>query len=249
MSARFALVTGTSSGIGTALADHLLADGWHVLGVARRAPDRRHRAYEHLAADLGDMRALAMLEDRVSARLRERAWDRVAVVNNAAHAGTAGPMELARADDLARLHVVNVAAPMWLMGLFVRVTPSETPLRIVNVSSGAAQQAIPGLGAYCSSKAGLRMAGMVLAAELESPLRNTPAPRDTRILSYEPGVVETPMQRSAREASPDDFPWVGIFLGFKEQGIVVEPDRPAADIVRFLEGSARSVFSERRLGE
>ena len=247
MPSRLAFVTGTSSGIGSALLGGLLSGGWHVIGASRRTPARAHEAYEHLEIDLADPAMAPAVEQRLVERLRERPWSRIGLVNNAAHAGAPGPLERASLADTARAHAVNVAAPMWLMGLFVRLTPRDTPLRIVNVSSGAARQVVPGLAAYCSSKAALRMAGMVLAAELQSRQRNTPAPRDTAILSYEPGVVETPMQQAARGASRDEFPWVDLFLGFKEQGIVVEPERPAAEILAFLEGSA-PVFSERRLG-
>jgi len=109
-------------------------------------------------------------------------------------------------------------------------------------------QAIPGLGPYCSSKAALRMAGQVLGAELASPLRRTPAPRDTAILSYEPGVVETPMQRSARETPAEQFPWVGLFLDFKARGIVVSPELPAAEICEFLSSAPGQTFSEQRRG-
>jgi benzil reductase ((S)-benzoin forming) len=230
------------------LARRLLDSGWHVLGVARRSADLDQAEYEHIAADLADTSALSAIEARVTDLLRGRPWERVGLVNNAALAGTPGPSERAHADELARVHLVNVVAPMWLMGLFVRLTPTATPLRIVNVSSGVAQHATPGLAAYCSSKAALRMAGMVLAAELESPARNTPAPRDTAILSYEPGVVETPMQQAARDASPEDFPWVGLFKGFKARGIVVTPDRPAEEIASFLEARGGRGFTERRLG-
>jgi benzil reductase ((S)-benzoin forming) len=244
--ARFALVTGTSSGIGAVLARRLLASGWHVLGVARRSGDLDHADYEHVAVDLADTGAFAAIETRVTDVLRGREWGRVALVNNAALAGTPGPLERAGAEELARVHLVNVVAPTWLMGLFVRRTPPATPLRIVNVSSGAAQHATPGLAAYCSSKAALRMAGQVLAAELESPARNTPAPRDTAILSYEPGVVETPMQQTTRDTSPEDFPWVGLFKEFKARGIVVAPEGPAAEIAGFLEADGGDTFTERR---
>ena len=249
MTDRLALVTGTSSGIGAAVADRLLHDGWHVLGVSRRRPDRNHTEYEHLELDLADTEGLsAAVEGRVAPLLQARSWGRVGLVNNAALGGPLGPLERVAPADLLKAHAVNVVAPTWLMAFLVRCTPEDTPLRIVNVSSGAAVHAIPGLGPYCSSKAALRMAGMVLGAEIGSSLRNTPAPRDTAILSYEPGVVETAMQQTARGAPAEDFPWVGIFIDFKARGIVVPPEAPARQIVTFLEGAADAVFTERRLG-
>ena len=164
----------------------------------------------HITVDLADTGAVAKAaETRVASLLRERSWSRIGLVNNAAYGGRLGPLELVTPEDLARSHLVNVVAPTWLMGFFIRTSPADVPLRIVNVSSGAAVRPVHGLGAYCSSKAALRMAGMVLGAEIESPLRRTRVPRDTAILSYEPGVVETPMQQAAREAPAEDFPWVG----------------------------------------
>ena len=49
-----ALVTGTSSGIGAALAAALLGRGWTVIGLARRAADFDHPDYRHIALDLAD---------------------------------------------------------------------------------------------------------------------------------------------------------------------------------------------------
>jgi NAD(P)-dependent dehydrogenase (short-subunit alcohol dehydrogenase family) len=143
---------------------------------------------------------------------------------------------------------VNVVAPMWLMGCVVRHAPVDAALRIVNVSSGAAVRAFPGLAAYSASKAALRMAGMVLAAELDSPLRTTRAPADTAILSYEPGIVDTEMQRSARTRPLDEYPWGQLFRDFAADGRLVSPEAPAADIVSFLESDAQPRFAERRLG-
>jgi len=45
-------------------------------------------------------------------------------------------------------------------------------IRIVTCPQAPPFGRFPGLAAYCGSKAALRMAGMVLAAELESPLRS-----------------------------------------------------------------------------
>jgi NAD(P)-dependent dehydrogenase (short-subunit alcohol dehydrogenase family) len=247
MSTPFAIVTGTSSGIGAVLTRRLLAEGWAVLGVSRRSAEF-DGPYTHLALDLADVQEAARhLEPAIAERLAQ-GWSRVGLVNNAAFGGRLGPFEHVSASELARVHAVNVALPSWLMGAVVRLTPADTPLRIVNVSSGAAVQAVPGLGPYCSSKAALRMAGQVLGAELASPVRRTPAPRDTAVLSYEPGVVETPMQRGARETPADQFPWVGLFLDFKARGVVVSPDLPAAEIAAFLSSGPGPTFSERRLG-
>jgi benzil reductase ((S)-benzoin forming) len=110
-------------------------------------------------------------------------------------------------------------------------------LRVVNVSSGAAHRAVPGLAAYCASKAALRMAGMVAAAELDD---------DTAIYSYEPGVVDTEMQRAAREMPLDEFPSGAMFRQYHAEGRLAAPELPAADIVKFLESERAERFVEGR---
>ena len=146
------------------------------------------------------------------------------------------------------VYAVNVVAPLWLMGFVVRTLPAHGTLRIVNVSSGAATTGFPGLAAYGSSKAALRLAGMSFAREWDAAAPTARAPRDAAVLSYEPGVVETDMQRYARSRSPEEFPWVQMFLDFAARGIGVHPDLPARDIVAFLESNHQPRFAERRLG-
>jgi len=244
---RVALVTGTSAGLGAAVADVLLGGGWTVVGVARRTSAITNPRYRHLSLDLADADAIAKIEAAVAPLLGASTIARVALVNNAAAPGPLAPIEEIEPQDLARLYAVNVIAPVALMGLAVRRTPADAALRIVNVSSGAAVGAYPGLAAYSSSKAALRMAGMVLAAELESEKRKNRAPHDAAILSYEPGAVDTDMQTHARSLSPDVFPWVEMFHAFVARGILVPPAVPAAEIVRFVESDGHPRFSDARL--
>src|SRR5438105_9481779 len=113
---RLALVTGTSSGIGAAVARELLQHGWQVIGVARRTPELASKNYRHLALDLAQLdHATAAIEREVGARLTERAWQSVGLVNNAALA-PAGRVQQLDASELACAYAVNCVMPLWLMG-------------------------------------------------------------------------------------------------------------------------------------
>jgi len=221
-----------------------------VIGVARRPAPIRHPHYKHFKIDLSDLdETVSVVANTIVPIVTAHPWTRVGLVNNAAVGGQLGPLEQLDARSLGRMHAVNVAAPVHLMGVFVRFTPVDAALRIVNVSTGAAVRAFPGLTAYGSTKAALRMAGMVLAAELESPARRTPAPRDASVLSYEPGTVDTEMQTEARNTPAEQFPWVQIFKDFKASGRLVTPDKPAAEIAAWMAGDGHPRFSESRFGQ
>lgn len=233
MNERIALVTGTSSGIGAAVAKELLKRGWSVLGIARRKV-KLGDGYQHLALDLSDASVAKKIEKEFGAKLGERAWQRVGLVNNAA-VGLSGRVQNLDADELARSFVLNTAMPLWLMGLAIK--RAKAPVRVVNVSSGAAVRPFPGLAAYCAAKAGLHLGGASVAAE-DAP--------NLHILSYQPGVVDTEMQLSTRSKSLDEFPWGTTFRQYHAEGRLVAPERPAAEIVEFLEAEGGERFNERR---
>jgi benzil reductase ((S)-benzoin forming) len=248
MGDRLALVTGTTSGIGESIAHQLLDRGWRVFGVARRGATIRHERYEHLSVDLGDTPSLAHeIGPRLAALLGDAALTRVGLVNNAANVALLGPIADMDVGQLSGVFATNLAAPMWLMGQVLRRTPNATPIRIVNVSTAAAVRGIAGLGAYGSSKAALRMAGMVLAAEIEEQ-RSRSEDRDIAILSFEPGTVDTPMQEAARSSSRDTLPTVDMFKRFATEERLIPPAVPAKDIVAFLESDGEPLFTHRRHG-
>lgn len=247
---RFAIVTGSSSGIGLAAVRILLDRGWNVLGAARRTAPIADPLYRHLPIDLANLDALSATFERVVAPLvANPSLERVGLVNNAAVIGQLRTVDATDPDELLATYAVNVVAPVWLMGFVARHTSRSAALRILNVSSGAAQRAMPGLGEYASSKAALRLASMAAAADFQSAPLAGRMTRDVGVLSYSPGTVDTPMQVAARSQRTEDFPSQGWFQDVHDTGKLADPARPAAEIADFLESDRALPFSERRIGE
>jgi len=243
---RLAIVSGTSSGIGEELARQLLANGWHVVGLARRAAALSAPSYTHLSVDLGDVTTLASrLETALGAQVRDPALTRLALVNNAADVALLGQVDQLDPGRMLQTYAVNTVAPVVLMGWVLRTASPRVPTRIVNVSSGAAVEGFPGLGAYGTTKAALRMAGMVLASELDFRAASGNS-RDAAIWSYEPGVVATPMQEAVRTSSAETVPIVGLFQQLKDEGQLLHVSAPVGDIVAWLESDGHPTFSEKR---
>lgn len=249
-SSLFALVTGTSSGIGESVARELLQRGWRVIGLSRRASPVEHDSYTHLQVDLADLAAsLNQIDASIGPMISSGTVSRLALVNNAADPGLLGTVDQVDPAAMLRVFAVNVVAPTWLMGWLVRRSDASVPVRIVNVSSGAGISPYPGLATYGSTKAALRMAGMVLAAEIETTTQPDGIQRDLTILSYGPGPVDTPMQKAARSEPVGKFPLVETFARWAREGELLAPTVPASEIVTYLEANGYPTFFECRSGE
>lgn len=241
---RLAIVTGTSSGIGLELAEQLLAAQWQVVGLARRGSPVDAPGYTHLSIDIGEVTELAgRLESALGSRLREAALARVALVNNAVDIALLGQVDQVDPAAMLRACAVNTVAPVALMGWVLRTVPSRVPVRIVNISTGAAMQGFPGGGAYGATKAALRLAGMALGAELDLRAAGG-ASRDATVWSYDPGVVATAAQDTLRATSAEVLPIVGMFQQLEAEGHLLPPSVPAAEIVAHLEADGHPHFSE-----
>lgn len=222
------IVTGVSRGLGEALAVELLARGCGVVGIGRSSSSRlAGERYRFVGCDLARTDALpAAVVPSFEAIARERP-DNVCLINNAATVEPVGVLGQVDAAGIARSLAVNLAAPMVLASLFCRVFSDDATGRLViNVSSGAAQSALPGDALYCVGKAGLEMLTSSLAAEHASPR--------FRAITLRPGIIDTPMQAFARAQSKERFPSVDLFKGFHASGQLVPPDVVARKVVSRL---------------
>lgn len=243
---QLAVVTGASAGLGHAIAEALLDRGWQVIGVSRRAAAITHDDYADLCCDLADAEALdTTFGDVFATRFQLARRARVALVNNAGMLGPVGPLSAVSPDAFNRTLALNVTAPAVLTGRFVKWC-AGVPLRVVNISSGAAHRPIAGWAAYCASKAALHMLGAMTAAEVES--MPAFAGRDVRVLGYAPGVVDTAMQGEIRERSVDELPGVQRFLDLHASGELLPPEKPAAEVAAWLARDDGPAWLETRFG-
>jgi 3-oxoacyl-[acyl-carrier protein] reductase len=138
---QLAVVTGTSGGLGQAVARRLAGDGYTVVGIARRtvAPADLGLTgddYHHIAFDLGDIDGIG---DLVSGLVKEHGTP-YALINNAA-VGTDGLLPTMHNTDIERLVQVNVTAPIVLtkaaMEGFTRSLARDLGRRKVTVNAVA----------------------------------------------------------------------------------------------------------------
>lgn len=230
MTRQIAIITGTSAGIGEALADRLLNDGWRVIGIARRPVEKLEPTYQHIQSDLGDLDDLVgSLLPSLEKPLRARLWGRMALINNAASIGQLRDIERSDPRVLASTITTNTVAPTALMSLIARICPTGVPLRVVNISTGLAHRALAGCGDYCISKAGLHMAGQVFVEEQQKS-----GAHQCAVMSYSPGSVATNMQQTLRSQSANDFSSAGVFKQRHSEDQLVPAESVLQPIISFL---------------
>lgn len=196
---RSALVTGAARGIGRAIAERLVRDGWQVILADIDGP-----ACEHAAAALGPTARAIMLDVRDEAGVREvirqtheRHGGLDALVNNAGISDPhCGPLEELELADWQRWLDIN------LTGAFLLCKHALPLLRrrrgaIVNISSTRALQSEPDTEAYAASKGGLDAFTHALAVS---------AGPEVRVNAIRPGWIDTrsPAQRQTEPLSEQD---------------------------------------------
>lgn len=188
LAGKTAIITGASRGIGAAAAKRLAAAGANVALLARSNAD-----IESIAKELGD-NALAIgcdvsvwsdVEKAVS-QVNKHFGSTDILINNA---GVIDPVaRIADADPDAWSQVVdiNLKGPFYTLRAALPLM-KESGGVIVNVSSGAATNALEGWSHYCATKAGL--------LSLTKCVHKEYADDGVRCVGISPGTVATDMQK------------------------------------------------------
>ncbi len=225
MAEKRVLVTGSSRGIGRAIALKLADEGWSV-AIHYSGAEKEAKKTEK---DLGRAAAGIYRHDLADPKHASKLWDMAledgtlhALVNNA---GVYMPLDFASSGEAAfqanwhRTFAVNFESPTELMRAACKTFGKQKGGRVLNVASRVGFKGEGGASLYAASKAALISLTRSLAVEL--------APKNILLFGIAPGWVDTAMARDGmddrltsiletiplgRMASPEDCAATAAFL-------------------------------------
>jgi 3-oxoacyl-[acyl-carrier protein] reductase len=202
---RTAVVTGTSSGIGAAIAARLLAGGWRVIGLDLAPPTITNPAFKSIAVNLGDRAA------RLDAIANIGSVDALVHAAGVMRGGRLGELDHDAGDLLWRIHVDAA------IGLADHFAPRlSNGGRIILIGSRAAQGVVA-KSQYGAAKAALTALARAWAKELigRGITVNVIAPAATETaMMTDPKRVTVPPETPpiGRRIRPDEIAALAFFL-------------------------------------
>lgn len=229
------VVTGTSNGIGRAIAELFVSEGAHVYGADRDSSQGKNMekivassnvtgSFSFYELDLMDVEGIDAWIDSIYAK--EEKVDALCNV-----AGVSDVLDIDKTDDevLDRTMGINFMAPYRICR---RVAPKMKEARhgaIVNVASELAFVAQPGFTAYCASKGAVISFTRSLAIEL--------APFDVSVNALCPGPVDTHMLQAEFQTEANPNIALEEAIGSIPLGRLGQPDEIARMALFMISGS------------
>ena len=199
---KVAVVTGSSSGIGAAIALAFAAEGAAVVVNYSRHEDAAQKVLDKIeeaggkgvvvGADVSDPKEVeAMIQQSVGT------FGRLDIMVNNAGMERKMPFLETPFEVWQETIAVNLTGA-WLgcQAAAKQMVAQDEGGRIINVSSVHEDLAMPTNSPYCATKGGVRMLMRTLAVEL--------APHDITVNNIAPGAIETPMD-APLEQNPDEM--------------------------------------------
>lgn len=208
------LITGCSSGLGLALTNFYLEEGYKVFGINRSQPKIENENFIFKEFDLSK---IDIIKEKLTPFI-DSIEEIDIVYLNAGVLGEIKEMVHLSVEEIKEVLNLNVFANKELLDILAKSKVSN----IIGISSGASQNGSKGWGAYSLSKSSLNMLINLYSKEMTN----------TKLLSVAPGVIETPMTDVIRFEVDDN-----IFTSAKvlKEGDIQQPLDAAARLHNVIE--------------
>jgi 3-oxoacyl-[acyl-carrier protein] reductase len=195
---KIALITGSSSGIGKAVALAFAHEGAHLaLNYPNESQAQNATAVQEAIASRG-RRAIAVQvdvsqEDQVRTLVDEtlRAYGRIDILVNNAGIATVSPVEKMRASMWDEMLAVHVRGVFLCTRLVLPIMYQQDYGKIINTASQLAYKGAPGLSHYCAAKAAIIAFTRSLSLEIGT--------RNVNANCVAPGATQTPLLSNISE--------------------------------------------------
>ena len=191
-----ALVTGASRGIGQAISERLVKQGFYVIGTA--TSEAGAQAISERLGSAGEGRVLnvtdpAMVSD-LAKSLAESDQSPLVLVNNAGITKDTLMLRM-KPEDWQSVIDTNLTSIFTVVSAFIKPMTKARTGRIINISSVVGSMGNAGQVNYAAAKAGLEGMTRAMAREFGS--------RAITVNAVAPGFIETDMTRTLPEAQKE----------------------------------------------
>lgn len=222
---RKVFITGSSKGLGKALAEKFLEAGDEVVGFSRSC-SIEHPSYKHQTIDLSKPKNVKSVAFDLSGDYEE-----FILINNAASLGDVKHLGDLSPDEIIRTFQLNAIAPFLLSNAFISASLNKKQTKcVINIGTGAASTPMDGWSLYCGSKAAINMLAAVYEKERLLQQKN-----DIKMVTLAPGIIDTEMQEKIRLSDEEDFSNVARFTFYRKNGELTPPDTLAEKIMANFE--------------
>src|SRR5215469_6683293 len=174
LAGRVALITGSSQGLGAAIASHFLAQGAAV-SLCARSHDDLAAQYAQLSAHYPPERVHIKTADVASKAEVDALFDATLalfgrldiLVNNAGVYGPMGAIDVLDWDQWVDALRINLVGTAYCARRAIAIFKARRYGKIINMSGGGATKPLPGLSVYAASKAAVVRLTETLALEVK----------------------------------------------------------------------------------
>ena len=192
---KFAVITGSSGGIGSALVDAFLSDNYSVVGIDNTDSGRNSEGFVEINADLYEFTKNENYREKILNQIKNHLQERLddlVLINNAAVQTLNSVSEL-NWSDWDKSLTVNTAASFFLVQGFLEQL-IKTQGHVVNISSIHSKLTKSGFSFYAASKAALDSLTRSLALEL--------SPKGISVNGVSPAAIDTIMLQKGFQKAP-----------------------------------------------